>query len=498
MLWLLDLLVMVVGALSAHAVVPHLQAELGPGGLLRSPWLEWANLPSPDALAEWRPLSAMAWMFLIMAPSILLAIQWVGGYRPLLSQSRLRMAVASLFSPLAGLATITVVLFALKLHHASRLLIFSFALFSAIGFLVHRMILCGYKRRRLVAGAYVQEVVLAGPTPAIEQLASYFDRYVPKTLYRVAGYLRVTPNQRVPFVGSGGAQTSTPPMLPRLGDVADLGHVLIHRPINEMFVVLAGQDAEWFGSVVEACDYFRVTLRVVPEALLSGEFRDLTLLNGTGLADVPQIVLTPRYLDSDALFVKRFVDLTLSAAGLVVLAPVFALIAAAIKLTTPRLPVFYPWHVIGYKGRPFTGYKFTTMVADAEERQTALMHLNEMTGPVFKIKADPRVTRLGRLLRKYSLNELPQLWSVLKGDMSLVGPRPAFPYELPRYELWHKRKLAVQPGITCLWQVRGRNRINNFDDWVQMDLEYIDTWSLWLDIKILLKTAWVVVAGTGS
>jgi lipopolysaccharide/colanic/teichoic acid biosynthesis glycosyltransferase len=126
------------------------------------------------------------------------------------------------------------------------------------------------------------------------------------------------------------------------------------------------------------------------------------------------------------------------------------------------------------------------------------MSRNEMTGPVFKITNDPRVTPLGRVLRKYSLNELPQLWSVFKGDMSLVGPRPAWPHELQRYELWLKRKLSVMPGITCLWQVRGRNRISNFDDWVRMDLEYIENWSLWLDCKLIALTAWAVIAGTGS
>ena len=121
-----------------------------------------------------------------------------------------------------------------------------------------------------------------------------------------------------------------------------------------------------------------------------------------------------------------------------------------------------------------------------------------MTGPGVQDQERPARDAVGRLLRKYSLNELPQLWSVLKGDMSLVGPRPAFPHELERYEMWHKRKLCVKPGITCLWQVRGRNRISNFDDWVRMDLEYIDNWSLWLDFKILVRTVWAVGAGTGS
>ena len=138
------------------------------------------------------------------------------------------------------------------------------------------------------------------------------------------------------------------------------------------------------------------------------------------------------------------------------------------------------------------------MFADADERKADLMAQNIMDGPVFKMDHDPRVTPLGRFLRKFSLNELPQLWSVLKGDMSLVGPRPAFKHELDRYEFWQKRKLSIRPGITCLWQVRGRNKIRKFDDWVRMDLEYIDNWSLWLDFKILFRTIWVVLSGTGS
>jgi lipopolysaccharide/colanic/teichoic acid biosynthesis glycosyltransferase len=177
---------------------------------------------------------------------------------------------------------------------------------------------------------------------------------------------------------------------------------------------------------------------------------------------------------------------------------VFVVVAIAIKITTPHLPVFYRWRVVGKNGAEFTGYKFTTMDANLDPKQNLLMGTNEMSGPVFKLKDDPRVTPLGRILRKFSINELPQLWSVLKGDMSLVGPRPAFRHELENYQLWHKRKLSIRPGITCLWQVRGRNKINNFDDWVKMDLEYIDNWSLWLDIKILIMTVWAVLDGSGS
>jgi len=213
---------------------------------------------------------------------------------------------------------------------------------------------------------------------------------------------------------------------------------------------------------------------------------------------LPGVLLAPPHFDSDALFFKRILDMVISAVLLVLLSPLFLVIAIAVKIFDRRSKVFYRWNVVGRNGVRFTGYKFTTMYADADDRRGDLLDRNEMTGPVFKIKDDPRVTPLGRFLRKYSLNELPQLWSVLRGDMSLVGPRPAFPHELDGYGFWHKRKLSIRPGITCLWQVRGRNKISNFDDWVKMDLEYIDNWSLWLDFKILCRTAWAVVAGTGS
>ena len=195
--------------------------------------------------------------------------------------------------------------------------------------------------------------------------------------------------------------------------------------------------------------------------------------------------------------VKRMLDVVLAALGLLVLAPVLGLIALAIWIDSPG-PIFYPWRVVGYRGRRFTGYKFRTMVPEADRLKSELMHLNEMSGPVFKIREDPRVTRVGRLLRKYSLDELPQLWSVLKGDMSLVGPRPLGPEEFARALPRQRQKLAVIPGITCLWQVNGRSKINDFDHWVRLDLQYIADWSLWLDFRILLQTIPVVWRGTGA
>ncbi len=178
--------------------------------------------------------------------------------------------------------------------------------------------------------------------------------------------------------------------------------------------------------------------------------------------------------------------------------PVFALIALFIKLTSPG-PVLFRQQRSGINGRPFTLYKFRTMVTNAEQLKQELAAMNEMSGPVFKVTNDPRVTRVGRVLRKFSLDELPQLYNVLRGEMSLVGPRPLPVDEVKRFnDLAHRRRLSVKPGLTCLWQISGRNNVKDFRDWVRLDLQYIDNWSLWLDLSILWRTVPVVFAGTGA
>lgn len=191
-------------------------------------------------------------------------------------------------------------------------------------------------------------------------------------------------------------------------------------------------------------------------------------------------------------FLKRWLDIVLSAASLVVVSPLLLLIALAIRVSNGA-PTLFEWYVVGENGRPFKSYKFRTMVANAEQMKRELMDRNEMGGPVFKMKDDPRVTRIGRFLRKFSLDELPQLWSVFKGDMSLVGPRPPLQSEYEKFEDWQKRKLTVKPGMTSLWHVSGRP--SDFDEWLRLDFEYIDHWSLWLDFKILLKTVFFVISG---
>jgi exopolysaccharide biosynthesis polyprenyl glycosylphosphotransferase len=196
------------------------------------------------------------------------------------------------------------------------------------------------------------------------------------------------------------------------------------------------------------------------------------------------------------LFLKRALDLALASAALLVSAPLLLLIAVLVRLTSPG-PAIYRQLRCGLNGRRFQLYKFRSMYRDAEQMRPAVEHLNEMDGPVFKSSRDPRVTPVGRFLRKTSLDELPQLLNILKGDMSFVGPRPPLPDEVARYEKWQRRRLRMKPGLTCLWALAGRNQLN-FAQWMQLDMEYIDNWSLALDFKILLRTIPRVLSGRGA
>jgi len=197
------------------------------------------------------------------------------------------------------------------------------------------------------------------------------------------------------------------------------------------------------------------------------------------------------------LFMKRIIDIVGSIIALVFFSP-FMIIAAIGILISDGRPIFYPWKIIGYDKKEVKGWKFRTMIKDADKMKEDLMKYNEMEFPVFKMSDDPRIFPFGRLLRKWSIDESPQFFSVLIGRLSLVGPRPIGPHEISHLTSWQRRKMSVKPGITCLWQVSGRNKINNFDDWIKLDLEYIDNWSIWLDLKIILKTILTVIKGQGK
>ena len=191
------------------------------------------------------------------------------------------------------------------------------------------------------------------------------------------------------------------------------------------------------------------------------------------------------------LFFKRAMDIIGSLCGIILLSPLLIIVALAIKIEDPKGSIFFSQQRCGKDNKLFPMYKFRSMVSNAEELLEELMEHNEMDGPVFKIKDDPRITRVGKFIRKTSIDELPQLFNILRGDMSIVGPRPAIPHEVAEYSDYHKQRLLVKPGLTCIWQVSGRNSIG-FDEWVDMDLEYIEKRNLWMDIKLIFKTVGVL------
>jgi exopolysaccharide biosynthesis polyprenyl glycosylphosphotransferase len=208
------------------------------------------------------------------------------------------------------------------------------------------------------------------------------------------------------------------------------------------------------------------------------------------------IVFKPVWRRPEMLFLKRVFDLVASATAIVLCLPLWIIIPFLIKRDSPG-PVFYVQERVGKNGRLFPMYKFRSMIDGADKMQSRVMHLNEMDGPVFKIKADPRLTRIGKFLRRTSLDELPQLFNVFNGTMSLVGPRPPILSEVSQYRPWQRKRLSVTPGVTCLWQVTGRNEVK-FDEWMKLDMQYIDNWSLALDAKILLRTVKAVIERRGA
>ncbi|MCC7184944.1 MAG: sugar transferase [Acidobacteria bacterium] len=281
--------------------------------------------------------------------------------------------------------------------------------------------------------------------------------------------------------------------VPLLGSVDNLGAYLMQNPVDEVyFATDIRHHHDAVQQAVNACERLGI-----PFAIPAHSFQ----LNRALPADRRAVadgylhyVLTVTHPVQDAL--KRAIDVTLAAVALVMLSPLLLGVAAGIKLTS-RGPVFFHQLRVGLRGRYFQMIKFRSMVVDAEARMAALLAQNEQTGPVFKMARDPRITTIGRVIRKYSIDELPQLFNILRGDMSIVGPRPPVPSEVAHYLPWQRRRLSVRPGLTCHWQVQGRNQIG-FDEWMYLDMQYVDHSSLRTDLRLVAQTIPVVVTGQGA
>jgi exopolysaccharide biosynthesis polyprenyl glycosylphosphotransferase len=277
-----------------------------------------------------------------------------------------------------------------------------------------------------------------------------------------------------------------------LGAFKDLPKIIVSHDVDEVLIAIPSAPHRHILNVV-----FDLRERQIPFMVIADLFELVTRrVSVMQIGSIPLLRLWRSPLEGWQGYVKRAVDLAGSLAGILLLLPLWLVIIALIKLDS-RGPVFYRQERLGKDGRPFKIFKFRSMVVGADEMLPELANFNEMDGPIFKIKKDPRVTRVGRLLRKFSLDEFPQLLNVFLGDMSLVGPRPPIPAEVEKYERWQTKRLTVPQGVTGLWQVSGRNLLT-FEEMVRLDIYYIENWSLWLDLKILLKTIPVVVLMRGA
>lgn len=284
-----------------------------------------------------------------------------------------------------------------------------------------------------------------------------------------------------------------PGCVPLLGPASELQQVLSARPVGEVYLAAhPGEDTAAMQRAISTCETLGVGFALPAAGFRLARARPAH----PGIAPDGYVHFVTVHARPAERALKRLMDIALSAAALWFLAPLLLGVALLVKLTS-RGPIFFKQVRVGLNGRTFHMLKFRSMVVNAEALKAKLLRDNEQQGPVFKMKRDPRVTPVGRFIRKYSIDELPQLINVLRGDMSLVGPRPPVPSEVAHYEPWQRRRLSVRPGLTCIWQVSGRNQIS-FEEWMYLDMQYIDHWTLLEDLRLILRTVPVVLTGQGA
>lgn len=387
---------------------------------------------------------------------------------------------------LLGLAILSVGIFSLKLTGVSRLIVVGFCvLYVPLSIGTRWLVLSSLQAHR--SHVYnVTRLLVVGT----KQRAREFIRLVSNSeekYYEVVGCVDPCSD-----LAEGEVEG-----VPALGTTEILRSYLFQHPIDSVVFAMPIELVPGAREIIDAVLELGLSVQVLPNFYvhqLGYEF-DGSQVFTDSIVGLPAARLSNVAQSSVYRVAKRATDIVVSGILLILLAPLFLLIAVLIKLTSPG-PVLYHWNVIGLNKKPFRSYKFRSMVANADQLKSQVMAPDEILG--WKMRNDPRITPLGRFLRRYSLDELPQLWSVLKGDMSLVGPRPPFKGEADRFEFWYRRKLSVKPGITCLWQVSGRSDIRDFDKRMRMDLDYVQNASFWLDCKLLIATVRAVLKGKGA
>lgn len=402
-------------------------------------------------------------------------------YHPIRTLSFFSTAWSSIKTTVLGGAILATFLFIFKVEGLSRGFILLFISVNTVLFIIERAaiyVFFHYIRKR---GFNFRNVLVIGTGDRARRFAETIDER-PEWGLKIAGF--VDKDEKMTGRMLIGRRV--------LGALERIEEILAANTIDIVVFVGPRSWLDEIEKIIIPCESIGVQMHIAcdfyPNTLSKMSFG--TMGNWPLLAFMPP----PHY--GEFIWVKRAIDIGVSAFALILTMPLLLVISFAIKYTSPG-PVLFRQKRCGLNGRVFELLKFRTMVDNAETLRSEIQHMNEMSGPVFKTKNDPRITRVGSFLRKFSLDELPQFINVFNGDMSVVGPRPPLPSEVEKYDYNQRRRLSVKPGITCIWQVEGRNKVG-FSDWVKLDLEYIDKWSLGLDLKIILKTIPAVFKGTGQ
>ena len=415
-----------------------------------------------------------AWLFVLIVFAWAMVFDFSGLYDQVLDMGRRRTLARVAQAGLLSLATLLGLLYVLKLHNFPRTLLVLHTLFASLAVSLRVVWLQPF----LLRLENRRHLLLVGHPDDAASILEWLRDPVNAAHYELVGLLHP----------SG---TAAPAGVADLGTDDRFSDTLHATVVDDVMLLPAKLPADRTSAWLKQCQEEGIETLVLASHLKP----TIARLELEAIGESPVLLYTTASRATWALAVKRLSDIVLSGAALLLLSPLFAVIALAIKRSSPG-PVFFSQKRCTYHGRIFPMYKFRTMVANAEKIRDQLSARNEVSGPVFKIRNDPRVTPVGRFLRKYSLDELPQLWNVFRGDMSIVGPRPPIPAEVAQYENWQRRRLSMRGGCTCLWQIGTRNDME-FEEWMRLDLKYIDTWSLALDLKIIAKTFGAMFRGTG-
>lgn len=435
----------------------------------------WLTMWRPDTFPPFDALWQHAWLYLLLLPMWIIILEANGYYQHQFARSRLDALKILARANVIGVVALFFLLYLLKVKHIPRVLVILFGVADVVLLWIKDAIM----RKLVPLWSSPASILLVGGRADLESVQRYLQQQ-PAWQVKLLGVLATAGEP------AGGGEE-----LPILGTARELSRVLHEHSVDSVLLAPGRQTFEDIQELIQTCE-----TEGVEAWLLADFFRtSIATAHVDQFQNRPVLVFRSTPALSWALVAKRVMDMAGALALVVLLSPLLLAVALAVKLTSPG-PVFFRQPRCTLHGRVFTMVKFRTMVADAETQRAALEERNEVSGPVFKIRDDPRVTPVGRFLRRHSLDELPQLFNVLAGDMSLVGPRPPIPSEVAKYENWQRRRLSMRAGITCLWQVSGRNALS-FEDWMRLDLEYIDHWSLGLDLAILVKTPLAVIRGTG-